>query len=592
MAHNLYYEDEKIESIDPHNIKRLLKYLKPYNIQVILGLLLMAVSTLANLFGPFLIKIAIDSYIAVDDYQGLLMISLAYAALLAINGVCIKYRVIIMSKTGHKVIRSIRKKLFEHIQKLSFGYFDSRPAGKIIVRVMNNVNSLQNLLENGLINIITDFFSVVVTLIFMFSLSYKLTLVTLIIMPILILIIFLLKKKIRITWRNVQKKNSNTNAYVHESLTGMKITQAFVRENKNSNILKKLLTTYKKTWMKAVMLSHSVFPFVLIINTISIVLIYLVGIDYLTAGLITIGTLTAMLQYVWRLWQPIIRMANFYNQLLITNSAAERIFAILDIEPDITDKKDAMILSDIDGEVEFDNVTFCYEEDDKILKNMNFKVKPGETIALVGATGAGKSTIINLITRFYEIDEGKILIDEENIQDVTIKSLRNQIGVMMQDTFIFSGTIMDNIKYGNLNASDEDVIRAAKTAHAHQFIKDMEDGYQTEVNERGSRLSVGQRQLISFARTLLSDPAILILDEATSSIDTQTEILVQKATEAVLKGRTSFVIAHRLSTIRNADRIMVIEDGEIIEIGSHEELMQKKGHYYKLYQAQYNRIII
>ncbi|MFW6281633.1 MAG: ABC transporter ATP-binding protein [bacterium] len=590
-AKNRYFEDEKLENLDPHIIRRLLSYLKPYKINVVLALLFMAIAKAAELTSPYLTMLAIDHYIPDSNINGLLLVAIAYLFLMFLSSLSIRYRVLITNKTGLGIIKTLRKEIFTHIQSLSFGYFDSLPAGKLITRVMNNVNTLQNMLKNGVIDIVIDILTLFFILFLMFRIHFQLSLIALSVTPILVTIIFYLKNKIRVRWQSVERKSSNVNAYIHESITGMRITQSFVREEKNSNIFNDLLDTHRKSWMSAVMMTHSVFPSVMIINTISAILVYFYGLRYLSADMVTVGVLIALSQYVWRFWQPVINLSNFYNQILIANSAAERVFQVIDTEPDIKNKEGAVDLPEIKGKVEFKNVTFSYEEGIEILKNMNFVIEPGETIALVGATGAGKSTIINLMTRFYEIDKGEILLDGINIQDVTIESLRKQVGVMMQDSFIFSGTINDNIRYGNLDASDKEVMEAAKTVYADKFIKEMENGYDTEVNERGSRLSVGQRQLLSFARTILSDPKILILDEATSSIDTQTELLVQKATDAVLEGRTSFVIAHRLSTIRNADRIFVIDDGEIIETGSHQELLNKKGAYYNLYKAQYNRVV-
>jgi ATP-binding cassette subfamily B protein len=403
----------------------------------------------------------------------------------------------------------------------------------------------------------------------------------------MILIIVLLKKVIRHRWQAVRRKSSNMNAYLHETLAGMRVTQAYVREPETNTVYNQLSQDIRSSWMKAIFVNNLMGPSSEIIATTAIVLVYWFGVGMIDSGAVTVGVLVAFASYVWRFWQPVNNICNFYNSILMAMASTERIFELLDTPADIYDHEGASEMPEIQGEVNFDNLSFYYEPEKPVLKDINFRVAPGETIALVGPTGAGKSTIVNLISRFYEPIEGKVLVDGIDINTVSMNSLRKQMGVMMQDSFIFSGTIMDNIRYGRLNATDEEAMEAARLVHADGFIREMEKGYDTEVNERGSRLSQGQRQLISFARALLADPRILILDEATSSIDTKTEILVQKGLEQLLKGRTSFVIAHRLSTIRNATRIMVIDDGRIVECGSHDELMKLKGDYYNLYISQY-----
>jgi ATP-binding cassette subfamily B multidrug efflux pump len=388
-----------------------------------------------------------------------------------------------------------------------------------------------------------------------------------------------------------RKRVSNLNAWIHESITGIQVTQSFVREKKNSEIMENQLQENYDSWMKAVALSVSIFPVVLTLNTLAVSIVYFVGFRFLQWGTVTLGTLIAFTQYLWMVTDPIINLSNFFNELLVAISAAERVYEIIDTVPEIQNKENAPDLPPLEGHVVFDHVNFAYEDDNPVLKDMDFKVKPGETVALVGETGAGKSTIINLINRFYDIQKGSIRLDNFDIRDVTQESLRNQVGIMLQDSFIFSGSVNDNIRYGKLDATQEEIINAAKTVHAHEFIEQMENGYDTEVNEGGNRLSVGQKQLLAYARTLLYNPRILILDEATSSIDTQTEKLLQKAVDAVLKDRTSFVIAHRLSTIEHADRIFVISDGKIAEQGNHEELLAQKGLYYKLHMAQYRKVM-
>ena len=587
MARNKYDIDEELqEGFNFSHLKRLTKYMKPYKNKITISVVLMLISSFVSLLGPYLIKIALDDIIPSGNLINLIILSLIYALSLILVSAFMKQRILTMGEVGQDILVDMRNDLFVNMQTLPFSYYDSRPHGKILVRVVNYINSLSDLLSNGFVNLIADTVTLLITIIFMFCLDYKLALVSLIALPVLIAVMMSLKKAQRLANQKLSSKQSNMNAYVHESINGIKVTQSFSREEENMKIYEDVCKQYSDSWIDSVKLNFLVWPSIDIISVASISLIYLFGILIFDSS-IKVGVLVAFIGYVWRFWAPITNIGNFYNTIINAMAYLERIFETMDEKPLIHDEPNAKILPSIEGHVEFKNVTFMYEEDNPILKNIDMNINSGESIALVGPTGAGKSTIVSLISRFYDINEGEILIDGINIKDVTLKSLRQQMGIMLQDSFIFSGTIMDNIRYGKLDATDEEVIEAAKIVQAHEFIMEFENGYYTEVNERGSRLSVGQRQLISFARALLANPRILILDEATSSIDTQTELLLQKGLDELLKGRTSFIIAHRLSTIKNSSRIMYIDDGRIVECGTHDELMSLKGHYYNLYQSQY-----
>jgi len=483
----------------------------------------------------------------------------------------------------------MRLDIFENIQKLSFDFFDSRPHGKILIRVVNYINSLADMFANGIVNLIGDVFILAISIVMMFVINIKLALVAMAGLPFLFLGIWALKQSQRKAWQTYSNKSSNLNAYIHESISGMRVTQSFAREDENLEIFKNVTNETKMSWYKASFVQFLMNPMVETISILTISAVYIAAIFWFNSGGgIEIGALIAFTTYISMFWKPINDMSNFYN-MIITNAAyLERIFETMDEQPLIEDTPGAVELPPVTGSVEFKNVTFAYEEGHNIIENLSFAVRPGESIALVGQTGAGKTTVTSLISRFYDVTGGEVLIDGHNVKDVTLKSLRRQMGVMMQDSFIFSGNIIDNIRYGNYIASDEDVIAAAKAVCADEFISSLPGGYYTEVTERGSTLSAGQRQLISFARALLADPKILILDEATSSIDTMTEMALQRGLEILLAGRTSFIIAHRLSTVKTADKIMVIGKGGILECGTHGELLKLKGNYYDLYRAQYD----
>lgn len=590
MARNKFDVDEELEiAFSSAHLKRIFVYVKPYQKSIYLTLFIILLANVATMIGPFLTKIVIDDTIPNKNMTQLFWIAIIFIASVVVTGLCMRYRIKSITLIGQDILKDMRTAIFGHLQKLPFSYFDSRPHGKILIRVVNYINMLSDLLSNGLINLISDILSVLVTLGFMLMIDPVLTLYSLALLPVLFVIVMVIKTAQRKAYQVLSNKQSNMNAYIHESIAGIKVTQSFSREEQNFEIFTEVSNDYRTSWMKAVKIQFLLWPGVHNIAVMTTCLIYFVGIRGYGVDVST-GTLIAFIGYVGNFWNPVINIGNFYNSLITATTYLERIFETMDVEPDIKDLPNAKKMPQIVGNVDFKDVYFRYEEGHNILKGINFHVDAGESIALVGPTGAGKTTIINLLSRFYNINSGEILIDDENIQGVTLQSLREQMGVMLQDTFIFSGTIIENIRYGKLDATEEEVIAAAKVVRAHDFIADLKDGYYTEVKERGSTLSAGQRQLISFARALLADPKILILDEATSSIDTQTEILLQEGLEKLLEGRTSFIIAHRLSTIKNSSRIFYIDNGRIQEAGSHDELMAQHGYYYNLYQSQFDML--
>ena len=588
---NTYKEDEILE--EPFNFKHLLRagvYVKKYLGKMIIALFLSACGGIAALFAPMITQKALDDVIPNKDMRGLWILVIILIVIYVISVIFTTIRSKIMVNVSQNIIFEIRSDIFAHLQKLPFQYYDDRPHGKILIRVVNYVNSVSDMLSNGLINIVLEIINLIFIVVFMFIVDVKLSLVVMCGVPILAVFMFWIKGKQRKAWQAVSNKNSNLNAYLQENIVGARVTQIFAREEENAEIFATLSDKCRYVWMWAVRYSNMVWPGIDNISVLVRAAIFICGLIIFGQGNETLGTIVAISSYASRFWQPIMNLGNIFNNFINNIAYLERIFETIDEPVTVDDAPDAIEMPAIKGEVEFKNVSFSYEEGKPVLKDVSFSVKPGESIALVGPTGAGKSTIVSLVSRFYNLNEGQVLIDGYDISKITLKSLRSQMGIMLQDSFIFSGTIEDNIRYGKLNATTEEILESSKTVCADAFISKMPAGYQTEVKERGNLLSHGQKQLISFARTLLSDPAILILDEATSSIDVQTEKALQTGLNAMLKGRTSFIIAHRLSTIRNCDKIMYIDDGGIVECGTHDELMAKHGYYYDLYTSQMDDI--
>ncbi len=590
-ARNTYKEDEVLETpFDFHHLLRASVYVKKYLKKMIVALLFSAIGGIAGLCSPVIVRRALDVAIPGKDKPQLFTLVGILVGIYIISIVFTTIRSRIMVGVGQDMIYDIRKDIFTHLQRLPFQYYDDRPHGKILIRVVNYVNSVSDMLSNGLINVILEIMNLIFIVIFMFCVDVKLSLVVMTGVPILAVFMLYMKNKQRRAWQAVSNKNSNLNAYLQENIVGARITQIFAREDENAEIFDYLSGRCKGSWMEAVKYSNLVWPGIDNISVWVRSAIFVFGLVIFGQGNETLGTIVAISSYASMFWQPIMNLGNIFNNFINNIAYLERIFETLDEPVTVADAPDAEQMPSIKGKVTFENVTFGYEKDKIVLNNVSFTVNPGESVALVGPTGAGKSTIVNLISRFYNVNEGRVLIDDQDISKVTLNSLRSQMGIMLQDSFIFSGTIEDNIRYGKLDATEEEIRRASKTVCADAFISRMPDGYQSEVKERGSLLSQGQKQLISFARTLLSDPSILVLDEATSSIDVQTEKALQQGLNAMLEGRTSFIIAHRLSTIKNCDKIMYIDQGGIMECGTHDELMERKGYYYHLYTAQMDDI--
>lgn len=588
MARNRYDVDEVLETpFDFAHLKRSFVYIKKYKGKMITALMLSVFAAISGLLGPLITQYALDNTIPEKNMGQLVLLTLAFVGTIAVSITFSTIRSRIMTVVGQDIIFDVRTDLFKHLQELPFEYYDNRPHGKILIRVVNYVNSVSDMLSNGIINVILECLNMLFIMIFMFFVNVKLSLVVLSGLPIFAVIMMMIKKRQRKAWQDVSNKSSNLNAYLQENITGARVTQIFTREEENAQIFDRLSEKYRKSWINAVKYSNLVWPATDNVSTLVRAAIFVVGLLVLTPAAVSLGTIVAMTSYASSFWQPIMNLSNIFNNFINNIAYLERIFETLDEPATIADKPNAQDIGDITGEVKFDDVTFSYEQGKTVLEHISFDVKPGESVALVGPTGAGKSTVVSLLSRFYDLDSGKITIDGKDISQATLHSLRSQMGIMLQDSFIFSGTIYDNIRYGRLDATEEEIREAAKLVCADEFINEMKDGYMTEVNERGSKLSGGQKQLISFARTLLSDPKILVLDEATSSIDARTEKLLQQGLQRLLVGRTSFIIAHRLSTIKNCDKIMYIDNKGIAECGTHDQLIAKKGEYYKLYTAQH-----
>jgi ATP-binding cassette, subfamily B, multidrug efflux pump len=584
-----YKGEEEIlgKAYDAKLMKRLLGYVKPYKHFVIFAILLNIVVAALGPIRPYLTKIAVDDYIANSDYNGLLIISLALFASLLFQAVIQYFLTYFTQYLGQKTLYDLRTEIFNHIQKLALKFFDKTPIGRLVTRATNDVEALGELFSSGIVMVFSDIFIIFWILGFMFFMDFSLSLVTLSVLPVLIYGTFLFRRKARESYRDVRLHLARLNSYMQEHVTGMSVVQIFNKENDELKKFAAINSDYRQVNIKSIFYYAVFYPSVELLSSVAIGLIIWYGGGEVIQGTLTIGVLFAFIQYTEMFFRPIRDLSEKYNIMQTAMASSERVFKLLDNQTMIRNPEHPVKLENVKGSIEFKNVWFAYNAEDYVLKDISFKINPGERIAIVGHTGAGKTSIINILTRFYDINKGEILLDGVNIEKLDKRDLRKHISMVLQDVFLFSGDIKSNINLNEDTISEEQVIEAAGIVGADRFINNLTQKYNEEVKERGATLSVGQKQLISFARALAYNPKILILDEATSSIDTESELLIKQAIEKLLIGRTAIVIAHRLSTIQNADKIIVLHKGEIRETGNHQQLLAKKGIYYKLYQLQY-----
>ena len=585
------FDDEVLgKAFDSKLTRKAMMFLVPYKKRLLVALFATLIATGAGLVPPYLSKVALDEGIAKGKYRTLVMCAAMYLLTYLIYWLFQYTQARILSVLSQHVIFDIRHTLFKHISQQSLDFFDQRAVGRLISRIVGDVGSLNAFLTSGLLTLVNSTFSLVSVVVIMMSMNLKLTMVSMAMVPFVAIISLVFRGKVRTAYKNVRIRAATVTSHVAENVTGVRAVKSFSRENENLRRFERVNRDNRKAIMHAVTLSSLLNPILMTISIIGTAIIYLYGGAQIRTGALTVGMVIAFVGYMERFFQPINELSQLYHTMQGAMAGAERIFEILDTTPTVQDKPEAIDMPDINGDVEFKNVSFGYG-DTPVLKDVNFTAEAGETIALVGPTGAGKTTIINLLGRQYDIQDGAILIDGIDIRDVKMSSLRSQVGVVLQDSFLFPISIKENIRYGRLDATDQEVEAAAKSLGVHEFISELPQGYKTQVQEGGSKLSTGQKQLVSFVRALLADPRILILDEATSSIDTNTELLIQEALRKLLKDRTSFVIAHRLSTISEADRIMVINAGKVAESGTHKELLATGGIYRGLYDAQFRELL-